>query len=188
LAAVTLDCALGILVATDAGAASGLASWGVVGSVAMLAVSLGAGSSAALRASVVASGLVLLLRRDDRLVLAPLYGAALLVLVELARTCHELQSMDLVSRGAVRGRLLTILIFAGLGTCVAGLAAIAVTAAPARSVVITALGTAAVAIAFAGIVLIARHNQLGESSGDAAKAKRQPAEQTQPGDGRSLGG
>lgn len=155
--------------------------------MATLAVGLGAGSSAALRASVAGLGLTLLLRRDDRLVLAPLYGGALLVLIESARTCHELRRMDLVGRGVVGGRLLTILLCAGLGTCAAGLAAVAVATAPARSVGVTALGTAAVAAAFAGIVLVARHNQRGSRDGRAAQAKREPEPEAQRDEGGSVG-
>jgi len=75
-------------------------------------------------------GVLLLLRRQDGLVLAPLYGAALLSLLELARTSLELRGLDHVERGAIRARLLTILLFASLGACAAGVAAIAVTAPP----------------------------------------------------------
>jgi len=164
---------LGALVATDAGTASGLAWAGAAFSVTMLAVSLGLGSSTALQVSVAVLGVVLLLRRDDRLMLAPLYGAALLVLSELAWTCHELRTLQLVGQGAVRARLLTILLFAALGACAAGVAAIAVTGAPARSVAITALGTVAVAAAFAGIVLTARRNQSSWGSGAGPSADSQ---------------
>ena len=64
---------------------------------------------------------------------------------------------------APSGRLLTILLFASLGACAAGVAAIAVTGAPARSVSITAAGTAAVVATFAGIVLTARRHAVRAS-------------------------
>jgi hypothetical protein len=173
-----LDLALGILVATDAGSASGLAWYGVAFSVAMLAVSLGLGSSTAFQTSLGVIGLVLLLRRDDRLVLAPIYGAALLVLSELARTSHEVRRLELIGRGSIRARLLTTLLFTGLGACGAGVVAIAVTRAPVRSVAVSALGTAAVAAAFAGVVLIARRSQSRGSGADPSAGSQTSEDET----------
>ena len=99
---------------------------------------------------------VLLLRHQDRLVLAPLYGARLLALGELGQRSLELRGLERVGSGVVRARLAAVLALAGLGACGAAVAAIAVTIAPGRSVGLTALGTVAVLGSCATIVMLAR--------------------------------
>ena len=148
--------------------------------MAILAIGLGLGSSTALQVPVALLGVLLLLRTDDRLVLAPLYGAALLILVELGWMSLELRALKLVDRRAIRARLMIIVLFAGLGACAAGAVAIAVTGAPARSVAITAVGTIAVAVAFAGIVLSARRAHWQVRSADTPPERRQPSDEVAP--------
>lgn len=145
--------------ATDAGSASGLAWCGVAISLALLVVSLGLGSQTPVLVGLAVLGALLLLRRDARLVLAPLYGAGLVVLAELARTCRELGRLQLVAAGAVRSRLVAVMGIAGVGACAAGFTAIVVTGAPDRSVTVTAAGTLAVILMFAGIVRLARSHR-----------------------------
>jgi hypothetical protein len=148
-------------VATDAGSAAGVAWYGVAISIALLVVGLGVGVDAPVLAAVAVLGALLLLRRDARLVVAPLYGAGLVMLLELVRTCRELGHIELVADGTVRARLTTVLAVAGVGAGAAGVTALAVTGAPDRSVIATAAGTLAVILMFAGIVRLARRHRVG---------------------------
>jgi hypothetical protein len=116
--------------------------------VVILTAGLIGGSATAVWVSVAILGSLLLLRADDRLLVAPLYGGGLLVVSELARC-----SMDL----AGSARLGVVLAVAGGGTGAAGLAAIAVLAAPERSVAATAAGAASVMAATGTVVWRARH-------------------------------
>ena len=87
--------------------------------------------------------------------LAPLYGAGLLLVGELAgahSSCAGSSDRPWSGQGAAGGcaRL------AGLGACAAAAAAIAVTIAPGRSVIFTAIGAIAVAATLATIAHDAR--------------------------------
>lgn len=156
MAALALIAGLTTMVATDAGAASSLA-WCDVGlTVAVLGVSLVVRSEAALVASLGVAGLGLLLRVDDRLVLAPVYGALLLVTAELARTCQELGSVEGVAPRVIRARLMAAGGWAGLGACAATVVSLAATAGPPRSAATSLAATTAIAAAFATVVVIAR--------------------------------
>ena len=108
MSALALDAGLGVLVATDAGSGSGLAWSGAAVSFALLVASLGLDSDAPTLATLAVLGLLLLLRRDARLVVAPVYGAALVVLAELARTSRELGRLELAAAGALRARLAAV--------------------------------------------------------------------------------
>jgi hypothetical protein len=148
--------ALGVLVASDAGAGAGLAWVGAALGAAILALGLVAGSTVAVQASVGILGALLLLRADDRLLLAPLYGGGLLGLSELGRMSIELAGVPAVAAGAPTARLGWVLAVAGAGTGAAGLAAAAVLAAPGRSVAVTAAGAVAVVVATGTVVWLAR--------------------------------
>lgn len=154
--AVALDIAMGALVATDAGAAADLAWYGTAVSVVILVIGLVAASSSTVQSSIALLGALLLLRHQDRLVLAPLYGACLLALGELGQRSLELRGLERVGSGVVRARLAAVLALAGLGACGAAVAAIAVTIAPGRSVGLSALGTVAVLGSCATIVMLIR--------------------------------
>ena len=156
LVAVALDIAMGALVATDAGAAADLAWYGTAVSVVILVIGLVAASSSTVQSSIALLGALLLLRHQDRLVLAPLYGACLLALGELGQRSLELRGLERVGSGVVRARLAAVLALAGLGACGAAVAAIAVTIAPGRSVGLSALGTVAVLGSCATIVMLIR--------------------------------
>lgn len=143
--------------APGAGAAAGPAWYGTAVSVVILTAGLVLGSSSAVQVSVAALA-ALLLRHDEQLVLAPLYGGCLLLVGELAQRSLELRGVERIGPGVIGARLATVLVFAALGACGAAMAAIAVTIAPARSVGFTALGTLAILAAFAAIVLLARHH------------------------------
>jgi hypothetical protein len=145
------------LVAVAAGIALGL-----------LAVSLASAWEPMLHMSLAVLGLILLARADGRLILAPLYGAGLLAVSEVARTCQELRRVQYVGPAVIAARLTTAAASAGLGGCAAALVAVSVTAAPARSVSLSVAATVAVGVAYAGIVTIARRGQPGQADAEAA--------------------
>lgn len=153
---MALDVALGALVAADANTAVGLAWYGTAVSLVILTAALVVASPGTVQVSVALLAAMLLLRREDRLVLAPLYGASLLLLGELAQRSIELRGTKRIGSGVIGARLAAILVLAGLGACGTAVAAIAVTIAPPRSVGFTAVGTIAVLAAFATIVVLAR--------------------------------
>lgn len=102
--------------------------------------------------------MLLLARDQDRLLLAPLYGAGLLLVIELAQRSLELRGHERLGPGVTTSRLAAIMVAAALGLCAAALAALAVTLAPPRSVTLTALATIAALSAFAAIALLARRD------------------------------
>jgi hypothetical protein len=139
-----------------------------VASATILGVGLLARSSGAIQCSLVVIVALLLLRRDYRLLLAPLYGACLLMAGELAQRSIELRRQTRVERGVVGSRLMAVAVLAAVGGCAGALAAIAVTIAPDRSTVLSAAATIAVLAALATIVLLAR-----------ARRRETPAEPSQ---------
>ena len=180
MAAIAIEAGLALLVIVDAGAATGLAGAGAGFAVALLAITLATGSEAALDASLAALGLILVARASDRLILAPLYGGALLAVSELARTCHELRHVDRIGPSAIRMRLTAAAASAGLGGCAAALVAVAVAGGPTRSVAISVAGTAAVGLAYGGLVALARRGQPRDTdpaASTAAPASREDAGQ-----------
>lgn len=164
---MAIEAALSLLVINDPGSASWLAWYAAVGAVALLAIGLAGGWETPLHASLALLGLALLARANERLALAPIYGAALLAVSELARTCGELRPIGWVSPAAVRTRLLTVAASAGFGGCAAAVVALAVTGAPARSVAVSTAATIAAAAAFAAVVASARRGQTRERQHDA---------------------
>ena len=167
---MAIEAALSLLVISDAGSASWLAWYAAGGAVALLAIGLAGGWDTPLHASLALLGLALLARANERLALAPIYGAALLAVSELARTCGELRPMDRVSPAAVRTRLLTVAASAGFGGCAAAVVALAVRGGPARSVAVSTAATIAVAAAFAAIVASARRGQVRARQHDGMDA------------------
>lgn len=143
------------MVATNA-TSGGLAWGGTAVSAALLALALVVGSPSAAQTAAAVLGVLLLLRSGDRLLLAPLYGAGLLLVCELAQRSTELRGADRLYRGVVAARLERIVLVAGVGACCAALAALAVTIAPARTVGFSALGTVVTVGAFVLVVLLAR--------------------------------
>jgi hypothetical protein len=158
---------LGALAALDAGRHAELARIGVAVSVATLALGIGAGSSTPIHVSVALLAAMLLLRRTDRLLLAPLYGAGLLLAAELAHRSAELRGQRLISGGALAARLAATLLAVGLGGAASAIVALAVTIAPGRSVALTAVGTVAVLAAFASVWLLARRRVVSSPRGSS---------------------
>jgi len=163
---LVLALALGALVATDAGAGAGLAWVGTAVAMTILTTGVVVASSATVQSALALLAAVLLLRHHDRLLLAPLYGACVLLVGELAQRSLELRGSERLGPGVIGSRVGAVLLLAALGAGAGALAAIAVTIAPARSVGITAVGTAAVVGSFALIVAIARPHRRENPSGD----------------------
>lgn len=136
--------------------------------VAMTILIIGAvvASPGTVQSAVALLAAVLLLRHHERLLLAPLYGACLLLVGELAQRSFELRGSERLGPGVIATRVGSALLLAALGAGAGALAAIAVTIAPARSVGITAVGTAAVVAAFALIVVLARNQSASDRSDD----------------------
>ncbi len=154
--ALALDVALGALVATDAGAAEGVVWFGTALSVIVLAAGLVLASSSAVQWSAALAGVLLLLRHDQRLILAPLYGACLLLLSELSQRSLELRWVERVAAGVTAPRVVSCVLVAALGACAAAIVATAVTIAPDRSVLLTAAGAIGAVTVFAAIARLGR--------------------------------
>jgi hypothetical protein len=103
-------------------------------------------------------GAILLLRHSDRLLLAPLYGGGLLLVAELGVRSIELHGVSLIDSRAIGTRLGALVAVGAVGVCGAACAAIAVTGAPSRSLLLTAAGAVAAAAVCAAIALAARRN------------------------------
>lgn len=122
----------------------------------LLVIGLLVGASTPVHAAVALLATLLLLRQETRLLLAPLYGGGLLVAEELAVRSIELTGVEHLGAGVVSARLAATLSVATLGGCAAVLAALAVTVAPGRSVLFTAVGVIAVLAMFGAITRVAR--------------------------------
>ena len=147
---------LGVLNATDAGRASGLAWYATVLSLVILAGALALRTSGGVQLSLVPLAAALLLRHHDRLLLAPVYGACLLLVSELGQRSIDLRGQAWLGPGVVSARLLTVLAVAAVGACAAALAALAAALAPAPAVALTALGTVTIVAAVGLITRLAR--------------------------------
>lgn len=163
-----LACGLGALSASDARSAAALAWYGTAAAVAALAIALALGAPSGVQAALVPLAALLLLRHDERLLLAPLYGACLLLVGELGQRSIELRRQAWIGPGVIASRLLTVLVVTAVGGCAAALAAIAVTFAPARSVIFTAVGAIAVVAAVGLITWFARPHARGDRSSGGA--------------------
>jgi hypothetical protein len=155
---------LAALVIADAGAASQLAWLGAGTAALLLAAGMVAESPAPVHAAVAVLGVMFLARQDSRLLLAPPYGAGLLLMDDLAIRTMELSGVDRIAPDVIVTRLGATFALAAIGACLSAVAALAVTADVLRSLVLTAAGALVVVAAFVGIVLLARR-RFGSSSG-----------------------
>lgn len=140
----------------DASGASQLAWLGAAVALVSLAVGMALGSPAAVHVAVAALGGIFLLRHDTRLLLAPVYGAGLLLMEDLAIQTIDLRGVGVVTLEALGARTASALAIAAIGACASAAAALAVAAAPRRSVGVTALGALAAVAAVAVIAWLAR--------------------------------
>ena len=152
-----------MLSATDADSATKLAWYGAAAAVLLLTVALFAAWPSGIQIALVPLAGLLLLRHDERLLLAPVYGACLLMIDELGQRSIELRGQAWIGSGVIGSRLLIVTVVACLGGCAAALGAIAVTIAPARSVGFTAVGTVALLAAVVCITLLARPRGQGQA-------------------------
>ena len=147
---------LAALVIPDAGSASQLAWLGAGLAGLLLAGGLGGGSLTAVHAAIALLGAMFLLRHDSRLLLAAPYGAALLLLEDLATRTIERSGVSQVELALIGVQIRTALLLAAIGAFAAAAGALAVTGAPGRSVGMTALGAVAAVAAFAAVARWAR--------------------------------
>ena len=163
---------LAALVIADAGSASQLAWLGAGLAALFLAVGVVGGSVTAVHTAIALLGTMFLLRHDTRLLLAPAYGAGLLLIDDLAAQTIELSGVSQIALAVIGTRTGAALAVAAIGACASAAAALALTAAPGRSVTVTALGALAAVAAFAAIVRPARRrygaSDDGEPPGTAA--------------------
>jgi len=153
--------ALAALVLADASTASQLAWLGAAVALVFLAIGMALGSASAVHVAVAVLGGIFLLRHDTRLLLAPVYGAGLLLVEDLAIQTIELRGVGVVALDVVGARTAGVLAIATIGAVAAAAGALAVTAAPGRSVALTALGALAAVAAVAVIAWVARRRYGG---------------------------
>jgi hypothetical protein len=135
---------------------SGLA-WTITAVAALLLVLAPAVRSETLvYVAIVLLGSLLLLRHDARLLLAPAYGAVLVLEVEFGARAVELRAIQILAPAALGARFAAVCFAALVGACAAAGTAAAVTVAPGRSVLLTGLGSLALFATFAGVVRAAR--------------------------------
>ena len=173
--------ALAALVIADAGAASQLGWLGAGTAAALLAAGMVAESPAPVHAAVAVLGAIFLLRLDSRLLLAPPYGAGLLLMDDLAIRTMELSGVGQIAPEVIVARVGATMAVAAIGACVSAVAALAVTAALPRSVALTAVGALAAVAAFAAIVRLARR-RFGLSAAAPHLPPPGPAPQAPPSD------
>lgn len=174
MVALGFEVGLSLLVVLDTSSGTaGLVGVGAAVALVLLVVSLASGWDAALYASLGVLGLMPLAGADDRLILAPLYGAGLLAVTELARTVHELRRLGGVGPGVIAARLTIGAASAGLGGCAAALVAVGVTVGPPRSVSLSVAATLAVGVAYGAIVAMARRTEPPDADSEAAHAPHQ---------------
>ncbi len=152
------------MVLADSGTAGELAWIGAGAAALSLGVGLAAGSHTAVHTAVALLGGMFLLRQENRLVLAPAYGACLLLMEDLAMQTIELRGVALVAFAVIGARTAAILAVAAIGACGSAVAALAVTGAPGRSVTMTALAALTIVAAFAAIARLARARARGAPS------------------------
>ena len=166
MAAFAVLAGLSALVIPDGGGRTELAWAAVVTAALLLATGMAAGSPAPVHAAVAVLGAIFLARHDMRLLLAPLYGAGLLVMEDLAIQVIESRGLERVALDAIGARIAARLAAATAGACAAAAAALAVTEAPGRSVALTALGGVALVSAFARVSYLARRRDREPSDGE----------------------
>jgi hypothetical protein len=147
---------LGALIAAGAVTSASLAWSGTAVAVLLVALALAVGCAAPIPWSLALLGVVFLLDGGHSLVLAPIYGAGLLVVGELAQCSIDLRRVTWMTPGWVASRLAAILALAALGAGAGALAAAAATVAAARSATLTAAGGVAAVTALGTITLLAR--------------------------------
>ncbi|HYB31613.1 MAG TPA: hypothetical protein VEF89_33830 [Solirubrobacteraceae bacterium] len=153
---MALLASLAALVLTDAGGTSQVAWLGAGLAAVLLAAGMAVEAPAPVHLAVALLGVTFLVRHDTRLLLAPVYGAGLLLMDDLAIRTMELSGVSRIAPGVIGARVGATLAVAAAGACAAAVAALAVTGGPARSVALTALGALITVVAVGAIVRVAR--------------------------------
>jgi hypothetical protein len=125
-------------------------------SVLLVALAVAVGSVTPIPWSLALLAVVFLLHRRDSLVLAPIYGAGLLLVGELAQGSIDLRGVGWLTPNWIASRLAAILALSALGAGAGAVVAAAATIGAARSVALTAAGAVAAVMALGTIALLAR--------------------------------
>lgn len=125
-------------------------------SVLLVALAVAIGSAAPIPWSLALLAVVFLLHGHDSLVLAPIYGAGLLLVGEVAQASIDLRGVGCLTPGWIASRLAAILALSALGAGAGAVVAAAATIGAARSVALTAAGAIAAVMAVGTIALLAR--------------------------------
>jgi len=152
-------------VLTDAGGTGQVAWLGAGLAAVLLAAGMAVESPAPVHVAVAVLGVTFLVRHDTRLLLAPVYGAGLLLMDDLAIRTMELSGVDQLAPDVIAARLAATIAVAAIGACLSAAAALAVTAAVPRTLVLTAVGALVAVAAFVAIVVVARR-RFGPSAGE----------------------
>jgi hypothetical protein len=124
--------------------------------VLLVAFGLALGTASPVLCSLALLAALSLLDGHGSLVLAPVYGAALLLVGELAQCSIDLRGVRWLATRWIVSRLAASLALVALGACAGALVAGVATIAAARSVALTAVGALATVTAVGTIALIAR--------------------------------
>jgi hypothetical protein len=173
---------LAALVLTDAGGTGRVAWLGAGLAAVLVAAGMAAESPAPVHVAVAVLGVTFLVRHDTRLLLAPVYGAGLLLMDDLAIRTMELSGVSRIAAGVVGARVGATVAVAAAGACAAAVAAFAVTGGPARSVILTALGALTAVAAVGAIVRLARRRYQWSPAMDSPGAQHPPIPSKAPSD------
>jgi len=169
---------LAALVLTDAGGTGQVAWLGAGLAAVLLAAGVAVESPAPVHVAVAVLGVTFLARHDTRLLLAPVYGAGLLLMDDLAIRTMELSGVSRIAPGVISARVGATVAVAAAGACAAAVAALAVNGGPARSVILTALGALAAVAAVGAIVRLARRRYRWSPAADSPGTPRRSTPST----------
>jgi hypothetical protein len=157
-----------VAIALDAEGAAVVA--GAAAAVLLLSLALSGGYSAPIPFVLTVLGAVYVTPPGDRAIPAPVYGAALLLLAELAYWSLDERVLQRMQAGVARRRLLAILAIAAAAVPAGALVMAAAEADVERSPALTAAGAAAIVASLALLAALAR----GLRS-DGLAVRKQPA-------------
>jgi hypothetical protein len=164
---VALLAGLSALVVADAGSAGEFAWLGASAATVCLLGGIAGGWPGLVHAAVALLGAIFLLRQHNRLLVAPVYGAGLLLIEDLAIQAVDLRAIGWIAAEVIGARTTATLLAATVGACGAAAAGLAVTVAPERSVGLTAVAAVIAVFAFAAIVRLARRRYPTDASGQS---------------------
>ena len=140
----------------------------------LIALAVAVGSAAPIPWALALLAVVFLLDGHDSLLLAPIYGAGLLLVSELAQGSIDLRGVGRLTPGWIAARLAAILALSALGAGAGAVVAAAATIGAARSVALTAAGAFAAVVALGTIALLARRGHRVPANAASRASDREP--------------